>query len=135
MVGSGSLNQKILKDLKRISENFLEADKHHKKEENALFPFLERHGIVEPCNVIRVEHEELRKRKGELRKLAGQKNLSESFKIKEAGFFVLDVLRNHIDREENVLFSMAEQISSENELEEMKRMMDKIGYCSFKPLE
>jgi len=134
-IESGGLNQKIIEELKRISENFLEADKHHKKEEDALFPLLQRHGIVEPCKVMRAEHEELRKRKRELRKLAEQKNLPESFKIKEAGSFILDVLRNHIDREENVLFSMAAQILSENELKEMKRMMDRIGYCSFNHLK
>ena len=52
-----------LKILKSIAEQLVEADKHHQREEEVLFPMLEKFGVTEPPEIMREEHEELKARK------------------------------------------------------------------------
>lgn len=48
------------KQLKHIAEELLDAEKHYLREENVLFPFLEKHGITEPPAVMWIEHNKIR---------------------------------------------------------------------------
>jgi len=55
--------------LKHISEDFLDAEKHYLREENVLFPILEKHGIREPPAIMWMEHNQLRDKKKQLHNL------------------------------------------------------------------
>ena len=59
-----------LQILEHIAEHLVEADKHHQREEEALFPMLEKFGVTEPPEIMREEHEELKPKKKELYKTA-----------------------------------------------------------------
>ena len=84
---------------------------HHGKEEEHLFPALEAHGIPKdggPLAVMRAEHEEGRALiramvEGDDRQIAGAIR----------GYVAL--LRTHIDKENSVLFPLAERLLSEEE--------------------
>jgi hemerythrin-like domain-containing protein len=88
---------------------------HHGKEEQHLFPAMERHGIPReggPLGVMLHEHEEGRAflramAKGDDREVAGAIR----------GYATL--LRAHIDKENGVLFPMAEQILPAEEQREL----------------
>jgi uncharacterized protein (DUF2249 family) len=56
--------------LKDIAHHLVEAESHHQREEDVLFPELEKHDIVEPPQIFRIDHVEFRKRKQELYQLA-----------------------------------------------------------------
>jgi len=115
------------------------ADKcHHGKEEEILFPALVKHGIPDeggPIAVMLNEHQQGR----DFIKL-----LSSAFKEYEGGnkSSVSDIvsssrgyvhlLRNHIEKENNILFSMADRALNEKEQSEMfeafeQMEIDKIG--------
>lgn len=84
---------------------------HHGKEEQHLFPALERHGIPReggPVGVMLYEHEESR---GLLRAMTqgGDRAIAEAIR----GYAAL--FRGHIDKEEGILFSIAEQVLTEGE--------------------
>lgn len=53
-----------------LAEHLVETDKHHKREEDALFPALEERGITGPTRVMRIEHDDMRPRKKHLLELA-----------------------------------------------------------------
>jgi DUF438 domain-containing protein len=55
-----------IKQLKHIAEDFLDAEKHYLREENVLFPVLEKHGITEPPAIMWMEHNQLREKKKQL---------------------------------------------------------------------
>src|SRR3989338_7253393 len=61
---------KDLEKLKEITHHLVDAENHHKREEDVLFPKLEQHDIVEPPEIMKMDHVEFRKRKQELYKIA-----------------------------------------------------------------
>ena len=124
--------------LSHIVEHLIAADAHHKREEKALFPEIEKHGIIGPTEVMRGEHNELKQREKNLSKLIKviEKTDFGEFKkqIKVEAEFIVDFLREHIFKENNVLYPMALQaIKDANIWQSMKKKCDKIGYCCFTP--
>lgn len=126
-----------LEKLKDISHHLVEAESHHQREEESLFPKLEKHDITEPSEVFRMDHVEFRKRKQELYKLAHNpedyefKGIKE--KVIELGEYLTTELESHIFKEDNILYQIALQVLTDEEWEEAKRESDKIGYCCFTP--
>lgn len=127
--------KKELKSLEHVAHVFIEAESHHKREEDALFPELEKKGIDGPPSVMRIEHEELRKRKKTIAKLADAPKDFKKFstELEENGSFIIQVLREHIDKENNILYEIAKQCLSEGEWKEIAKKFNKIGYCCFSP--
>lgn len=88
---------------------------HFSKEEDALFPELEmfiprEHG---PVGVMLIEHEELKKTNAEFQRglseyLGDSGGLEGRIKIQRYGAHFIGVLRDHIDKEDNILFMMAD---------------------------
>lgn len=126
-----------LKTLLSIGKHLLEADKHHTREEKALFPVLKKFGVVEPPMIMEQEHEELKAQENELYKtIKGYKNFSyrEFIKrIKAVAKYLAKELPNHIFKENNILYPMAIQAIPESEWAGIKKECDKIGYCCFTP--
>lgn len=124
--------------LTHIAEHLVGAEPHHQREEEVLFPELERRGISGPPTVMRMEHTELRRRKHDLVQLAegvSEMNFADFKKrlAATAGFIVAQ-LRDHIFKENNILYPMAlEAISDEETWRVMKERCDQIGYCCFTP--
>ena len=56
-------NPNLFIKLGHLAENILSAEKHHKREEDVLFPELEKRDITGPTRIMRMEHDELRARK------------------------------------------------------------------------
>jgi hypothetical protein len=126
-----------LERLREISHLLLETESHHQREEEALFPRLERHGVTGPPQVMRLEHEELRARKRRLAELAEQaENMSYqefSRELREVGGYIANNLRDHIFKEDNILYPTALQTLEADEWPEVSREFDRIGYCCFTP--
>jgi len=126
-----------LEELKGISELLVETESHHKREEEALFSRLEKHGVTGPPRIMRMEHDELRVRKKALRDLA-QKPKALKFeelkaRLKETGGCTVSTLREHIFKEDNILYPTAMKTLSKTEWKDVKQQFDEMGYCSFTP--
>jgi hemerythrin-like domain-containing protein len=88
---------------------------HHAKEEDVLFPVLKRRGIPEqggPIGVMLHEHVLGRDCVGRMRQ-ASQAAPFDERQFAEAARVYVPLLRQHIFKENNVLFRMAEQVMSE----------------------
>jgi DUF438 domain-containing protein len=132
--------KKEFSELKHIAEHLVAAEPHHQREEQVLFPELEKRGIEGPPQMMRMEHEELRKNKHTLEDLAEKvENMNfNDFKaqINLVVQFIVPTLRDHIFKENNILYPMAlEAIPEQKIWQEMKKAADKIGYCCFTPNE
>ncbi len=112
---------------------------HHDREEQCLFPMLEKHDIIEPPAIMKEEHVEFRAKKKEVFQVVNQREELgfEVFKsrVKELGGFISRELDSHIFKENNILYQIALQVLTEDEWKEVKRGCDKIGYCCFKPAD
>ncbi|MCM8804494.1 MAG: DUF438 domain-containing protein [Candidatus Omnitrophica bacterium] len=127
-----------LEKLKDITKNLVEAESHHQREEDVLFPKLEKHNIVEPPNIMKMDHIEFKKCKQELYKIAHNvdKYSFDEFKSKviELGTYLISQLNSHIFKEDNILYQIALEVLTDEEWEEVKKECDKIGYCCFTPI-
>lgn len=102
------------KEFLEFTENF--AEPHHQKEEQVLYPAMEKKGIPReggPIGVMLMEHEIKRGHVKDLRN-AVENNKSEG--IKEPALAIISLLRDHISKENDILYPMAEQVLSAEEL-------------------
>lgn len=126
-----------LEHLREIAHLLLETESHHQREEESLFPRLEKRDVTGPPQIMRLEHEELRAKKRALGKLveqAGNGNFSEfAQELSEVGGYIADNLRDHIDKEDNILYPTALDILEPEEWSEVLTEFERIGYCYFTP--
>lgn len=126
-----------LEKLEEVAGELVEAESHHQREEEALFPELEKHDIVEPPRIMTLDHVEFRKRKKELYQLARQHDEHDfsEFKAKaiELGEYLTQELESHIFKENNILYQIALQVLNHEEWDRVKQLCDKLGYCCFTP--
>ena len=109
------------------------ADKcHHGKEEDLLFPAMENKGIPRqggPVGVMLIEHDQGRAYVGEM--AAASEGIAKG-DAAAAGRWVpaargySDLLRAHIQKENNILFVMAERILSDDEQAELAREFERV---------
>ena len=129
--------QQELESLQEAAHHLVEAENHHQREEEVLFPRLERHGISEPPAIMKADHEEFRRRKQRLYQIAQDpRSLGfEDFRkeVLELGSYLTRELSSHIFKEDNILYQIALQLFSSEEWEQVKKECDKIGYCCFTP--
>lgn len=123
--------------LKSVAHHLVEAELHHKREEDALFPFLEKHDVVEPPKIMKLDHIEFLARKKELANLVhdhGNYHF-ELFKqnVIRLGEYLSKELDSHIFKEDNILYQISLQVITEEEWSKIKEKCDKIGYCCFTP--
>ncbi len=125
--------------LKDAAHLLVEAELHHQREEDALFPRLEKYGITEPPAILKGEHVEFRKRKRALYQFVNAGGSSPFSEFKETvvghGEYVCRELESHILKEDTILYQVALQVFSEEDWKEVKNACDKIGYCCFKPMD
>ena len=129
-------------ELTRIKEllgHLKEYEKHKVREENCLFPYLERHGVTQPPAIMWAEHDEQRREiKGASKTLENRENLGvEDFRGKLLSHLknLTDLIPNHFYKEENILFPTALKLITDKEWQEIKASMDDLGYCYFTPKE
>lgn len=114
-----------------FSKNFTDGC-HHSKEEKKLFPKLVQKGFgldSGPIAVMLSEHEEGRSYIAQIVKdLETIKNgdISYSENLADSIEAYIDLLRNHIEKENSVLFEMANQVLSDVEQQELSQAFEKI---------
>ena len=123
--------------LEHIAEDFRDSEKHYLREENVLFPVLERHGITEPPAIMWTEHNQIREKKKQLNSLLenyGAMNFSDFKKqLSEVAKALNGLLSSHFFKENNILFPTALKVVTSQEWSDMRKEFDEIGYCCFTP--
>jgi PAS domain S-box-containing protein len=127
-------------EVEHLAEDFTDSEKHYLREENVLFPYLEKHGITEPPAVMWMEHNDIRELKKKLHALiknvdaAGFQNFKDQ--LWETAKALSTLLQNHFYKENNVLFPAAMSVvTTEEWIMDIRREFDEIGYCCFTPPE
>jgi len=122
-------NEKVPLGLFKKSVDFIKnfADKcHHGKEEEILFPFLEKRGIPKeggPIGVMLTEHDIGR---SFVRKIVDGINKNNKKTIVENSFGYIQLLRDHIEKENNILFTMADSVLTKNDSKEILKKFDEV---------
>jgi len=129
--------EKEMKHLNHLAKHFKESESHYLREENVLFPYLDKHGITEPPKMMWTEHDKIREIKKEIYRL-----LEEQGKIVFQGFAerldqeaksLSDMLSSHFYKENNILFPTSLKVIGKDEWKEVRAQFDELGYCCFTP--
>lgn len=128
---------KEVEHLNHIAEHLKESESHYIREENVLFPYLEKHGITEPPAIMWTEHNKIRGIKKSLYKLIetrGSITLQDfTGQLQEVALSLADMYSNHFYKENNILFPAALKVIGADEWKEIRQEFDGLGYCCFTP--
>ena len=131
MASSAPIPAQHLGDILEFFKEFIDTC-HHGKEEKFLFPALQAAGIPReggPISVMLTEHEAGRKYVRQMREI--KKKLSDELpearsEFAETSGLYIDLLRNHIHKENTVLFEMADKVLSKKEQDRLVERFDRL---------
>ncbi len=139
IAGSFDKAKRQVNTLKELSHFFLETEKHHQREEEAIFPRLVSHGIVEPPEIFKEDHVEFKAKKRTLNEItmnAKTKNFQEFLgAVSPIIEFLTKNLEEHIYKEDNILYPMTFETLEKSEWKDVRKKFDAIGYCCFAPAD
>ncbi|MFZ0390556.1 MAG: DUF438 domain-containing protein, partial [Calditrichia bacterium] len=134
----GKLRQ-LLMDARAIYNALMDVDKHYRRKENLLFPYLEKYGITGPPTVMWGKDDEIRAQlKAALTVLTndGQINPEEASALVDLVLHpAVEAVEEMIYKEEDILFPMTLDALTEVEWYEIYSQSDEIGYCLYDPQE
>ena len=123
--------------MKSHFNNLMDVDKHYRRKENLLFPFLEKYGITGPPKVMWGKHDETRVfLKNAINALNFENDVAaETMKstidlyLKPAAKAITDMIM----KEEEILLPMTLDKLTEADWYEIYRQTNEIGYCLYDP--
>jgi len=123
--------------VKALFNSLMDVDKHYRRKENLLFPFLEKYGITGPPKVMWGKHDETR---GFL-KNALESLSSASYIDPEKIHVIIDLhlrpaakaITDMIMKEEEILFPMTMDKLTDADWYDIYRQTNEIGYCLYDP--
>ncbi|MEM0053944.1 MAG: DUF438 domain-containing protein [Nitrososphaeria archaeon] len=129
--------KEIFHQIEHIAKDFIDSEKHYLREENVLFPLLEKHGVTEPPAIMWMEHNQIREKKKELNNLVEAHKISSSkdflMILKNISIELKNLLNSHFYKENHILFPTALNLISTEEWSVARKDFDEIGYCCFTP--
>lgn len=134
------LEKKDTEPLRRIGElvgYFRESSVHYLREENVLFPLLEKYGVTQPPKIMWMEHDAIREIEKNLYAAfdACEKSADEESakKIQSLGIQLAEKLADHFFKENNILFPTSHKFFNEDDWRLVRQEFDAIGYMSYSP--
>lgn len=122
--------------LRTILNNLSDVDKHYKRKEYLLFPFLEKHLITGPPKVMWGKHDEIRELlKSSFEALESPISTAEEMKsiVQLVLAPTIEMLDGMIMKEEEILFPMAMDTLNDDEWYKVYEETPEFGYCLFDP--
>ncbi|MHA1136133.1 MAG: DUF438 domain-containing protein [Candidatus Thorarchaeota archaeon] len=113
-----------------------ESESHYQREENSIFPILEKHGLTGPPQAMWSMHQDIHKLEKELFGLNSESDseLSNNLgKMKDIVSELAIQIADHFYKENNIIFPASMRMFSEKEWDIVVQDFDDIGYCSYTP--
>lgn len=113
---------------------FVESESHYLREENALFPGLEKHGLTGPPKAMWSEHQDIHAVEKKLFDLNSDTDnglIDNLGKLSEASTTLANMLASHFYKENNILFPASMRMFNDQEWDTVVQDFDDIGYCSY----
>ena len=127
----------ILEKIQIHFNNLFDVDKHYRRKENLLFPFLEKHGIDGPPKVMWGKHDQTR---ALLKKAIEFLRQSDSINWQEFPENIAGILRpainsieEMINKEEAILFPMSLDVLTDDEWYQVYSQSLEVGFCLYDP--
>ena len=120
--------------LSHIVEHLNAIEEHIEREEDVIFPYLQRHGWTSLCRAAHSDHSYIKIAIDDLCRLVGtfEPSKSKEFRIRLNSItkYLCPTLTEHLFQEDNILFPIALEVIKDNRLwKRIKNICDDIGYC------
>jgi len=117
----------------------LDVDKHYRRKENLLFPFLEKKGITGPPTVMWGKHDEIRSLLKDAAESLGSARDASMGELRQVIDLVIipatKAVSDMIMKEEEILFPMTMDELNESEWYEIYLQTNEIGFCLYDPTD
>jgi DUF438 domain-containing protein len=135
VLGTGTTSDKsrlaaVLDEIRDLSEELLEFEKHYLRKENQLFPALERHGFEGPTKVMWSLHDDIRERMKEYRAALEGADIA---RLKDAAAELLPMMSEMVYKEERILFPTSFDVLKEEDWIRIRQGEDELGYAMIEP--
>lgn len=126
----------LLEEWRGKHNELMEIVTHFTRQENVLFPYLEKRGITGPSTVMWGIHDDIRVELKKVRKLleegpaAGQEL---NLKIEELVLPMFHTIKELIYKEENIMYPTALEVMSEQDWVSVYKQSDEVGYSLIIP--
>jgi DUF438 domain-containing protein len=134
--GSKESAQAELAVINKIAQKLMDAESHNVRQENTLFPVLEKHGVTAPPAIMWEEHTDMKEQKKKLIKEVGRIN---EFPFQEylnrlevLARVLLETFYNHSQKENHILYETAMNTITEDEWKDIKEECDNLGYVDLR---
>jgi len=126
-----------MEQLRHIGKHLKSSESHYVREENVLFPYLEKHGITQPPAMMWMDHDKIREIEKNLYRIieAFEQMKFQDFtkQLEELAIALAEMLSNHFYKENHILFPTALKVITETEWDDIRKQFDELGYCCFTP--
>ncbi len=113
-----------------------ESESHYQREENAIFPVLEKHGLTGPPQAMWSMHQDIHKLEKELFSLNSESDAELANNLGKMKDIVSELavhIADHFYKENNIIFPTSMRLFTEKEWDIAVHDFDDIGYCSYTP--
>lgn len=125
--------------VKALFNSLMDVEKHYRRKEYLLFPYLEKYGITGPPKVMWGKHDETRTLLKNALKAIDTAGITTPVEVSETVNKVLrpasTAISDMIIKEEQILFPMTLDKLTDPDWYEIYRQTDEIGYCLYDPKE
>ena len=129
--------QETVSKIESIVKHFKESEKHYQREENVLFPYLEKKGITQPPAIMWMEHDKIREIKKSIYTIFEEYSTKQSDELlnqlKNVNNDLNEMLLSHFTKENKILFPTSLKVIEQAEWKEISGQFEEIGYCCFTP--
>jgi DUF438 domain-containing protein len=134
---AGQVSREDRKRLEDAAQQIRDAESHYVREENVLFPYLEKHGITQPPAIMWMEHDQIREVKKGVLGVIGRHDEMPASEFAEglaaAAVTLAETLAGHFFKENNILYPTSLRVITEEEWPEIRAECDELGYAPFTP--
>lgn len=130
------ITTEMIFEIRGYFNQLFDVDKHYKRKEYLLFPYLEKKGITGPPAVMWGKHDEIREQlKGSIEVLQISELPTEEWKTAFSMVLlpVLKAMEDMVTKEEQILFPMSLDALSETEWYEVSQQTPDFGFCLYDP--
>ncbi len=122
----------LIDRLKEIMEKLRASENHDVRQENTLFPVLEKYGVEEPPAIMWEEHSMMKERRVRIEKRLSQipeLPYEEFVRETNADFiYLVETFIKHTQKEQEILYNVALDLLSDSDWEEIQAESDELGY-------
>ena len=124
--------EELIEELRDIMKKLKASENHDVRQENTLFPVLEKYGVEEPPAIMWEEHSMMKERRARI-----EERLSKIPQIPYRDFvtqtnadfiYLVETFIKHTQKEQEILYNVALDLLSAKDWEEIQSESDELGY-------